>query len=90
MSIRFLTIVKLYQASQSFVPEVRIVRLISPVMARYLRLYPTGCIPSQCCLAVEIYGCDPSMFPEIKNVPYVFYNIHQLLAKRALFKSWLP
>ena len=52
---------QVYEASQSLVPEVRIVPLDFPVMARYVRLYPTGCLPSRCCLAVEIYGCDPEI-----------------------------
>jgi hypothetical protein len=58
---QFLIFVKVYEASQRLVPEISIVPLKSPVTARYLRLYPTGCISSRCCLAVEVFGCDPGM-----------------------------
>lgn len=38
---------------------MKIVKLVLPVRARYLRFYPKNCLPVKCCLAVEVYGCEP-------------------------------
>lgn len=53
-----LSVPQIYEASTKLNPPVKIIPLSSPVLARYLRFYPTSCVPPKCCLSVEIFGCD--------------------------------
>ncbi|XP_046850401.1 uncharacterized protein LOC124443899 [Xenia sp. Carnegie-2017] len=71
---------QIYDVTTRLFQKMKIVKLVLPVRARYLRFYPKNCLPVKCCLAVEVYGCEPEFDKKIvepvdgctrTNKPYI-------------------
>lgn len=60
----------------------------SPVKARYLRLYPAGCIPSRCCLAVEVFRSDAGICVTFPPFPWTSRVLMKTAMHETIMGGW--